>query len=387
MPPARIVHLITELSTGGAQTALLRLLRGLDQQRYQSLVLCLFNGDGRVAQEIRKLDIPVIDLGMPSKWRADALWRLYRALRQAHPDILHTWLFHANLSGRILGRLAGPIRIVCSERTMGMESWLRMRFNQLSAPLADRIICVSPQVRDFAEKKIHLPPARLVTIPNGLDLAEYSNLPSQSQARQLFGLPQEGILIGSVARLDPIKGVDQLLEAFAFLLKTPALQQSLASEIHLAIAGDGPERQALQAQANQLALGQKIHFLGERRQIPEFLAGLDLFILASRHEGMPNVLLEAMAAGLPVVATAVGGTPDVVITEETGLLVPVDQPKMLADAAARLLTDAALIASFGKAGRARVKAHFSIENTIQATENVYEALLQNQISPARRDSA
>ena len=384
MPPVKIVYLITELSIGGAQFALLRLLRGLDRRRFQPLVLCLFNGEGRVAQEIRLQDVPVEDLRMTSKWRLDALWRLYRALRREQPALLHTWLFHANFSGRILGRLAGVPLIVSAERTMGMEGRARMWLNRLSTPLADRILCVSPQVASFAAQEIGLPADKLVVIPNGLDCSEFSAAPGRQAARQALGLAEDGLWIGSLGRLEPVKGFDLLLDAFALILVPGFLPEQIALHLRLAIVGDGPERPALQVQAQRLGITDRLVFLGETHQVPLFMAGLDLFALASRHEGMPNALLEAMAAGLPVVSTRAGGALDVVLPDQTGLLVPIEQPGALAQALARLLVDEAFRRRLGEAGRQRVQEHFSIQTTVQRTQWLYEELLATQASLSKR---
>ena len=152
MSPAQsipILHFITELSIGGAQMALLRLLERLDRQRFDIQVACLYNGDGVVAEQIKKMGIPVTDLGMSSKLRLDALGRFYGLLRCFRPAILHTWMFHANIPGRILGRAAGVPVIISSERTMGQEGALRRLSNRWTAGLADRIVCVSQNVADL----------------------------------------------------------------------------------------------------------------------------------------------------------------------------------------------------------------------------------------------
>lgn len=394
MDKIAVLHLITELSTGGAQLALYRLLSGLDREAFAPRVACLYNGNGEVAQRIRALGIPVTDLGMAAKWRLDAFARLYRLLRREKPLILHTWMFHANIPGRVVGRLAGVPILISSERTMEMESRPRLWLNRLTAPLADRVICVSQRVAEFAIQTIGLPPARLVVIPNGIPMSQFTNLPTPSQARAALGLPLQATLIGTVSRAHPVKGLEVLLEAFAQRLHSPTdTQRSTDTQringvggayirsagenplADLLIAGDGPELTALQALALRLGLEERVTFLGQRSDIPLILAALDLFVLPSRHEGMPNAVLEAMAAGLPVVATAVGGTPEVVVDGITGLLVPPHDPLSLANALSRLLDDAELRGRMGAAGRQRVQKDFSQTEMVRKTERLYREVM------------
>ncbi len=362
--PVKILHLITELSTGGAQTALLRLLTHLDRNRFEPSVVCLYNGDGEPAQQIRALDIPVIDVGMSGKLRLDALWRLYTVLRQTRPTILHTWMFHANLPGRILGRLSGAPIIISSERTMGQESRWRYRLNRLSAPLSDRVVCVSQRVADFVIQKVGVPRNKVVVIPNGVDARPFTNLPPKTQARARLNLPAEKNLVGSIARLTPVKRLDVLLRAISAL-----------PDVQLLIVGDGPEGPNLIQLGQKLGLTARLHFAGQQSDIALWLAAMDVCVLSSDWEGMPNAALEAMAAGLPVVATAVGGAPEVVLDKETGFLVPPRNPKALAGAIETLLRDPALRHKMGRAGYERVQQHFTLRQMVERTQELYEELM------------
>jgi glycosyltransferase involved in cell wall biosynthesis len=374
-----ILYLITELSTGGAQMALLRLLKGLDRERFTPTVACLYNGDGAVAQEIRALGIDVFDARMRHKADLPALWRLYRHIRHVRPTILHTSLFHANLPGRVLGRLVGltgtpaPI-IICSERTMAMESQWRYRANRWTIGLVDRVTAVSANVRKFCVSHIGLPAEKLVVIPNGVELPAGPLAPPEA-ARAELELPLDGLVVGAVTRLDPVKGVDGLIQALAAI-----------DGVHLAVVGDGPERASLEALAGDLDVAERIHWAGHRRDVPRLLPAFDLFVQPSLHEGMPNTILEAMAAGLPVVATAVGGTPEVVVDGVTGLLVPPRDPSGLTEAIASLLRDPGLRRTMGRAGRGRVAERFTVERMIEQTEKVYEQLLTEKRIASRGEA-
>lgn len=187
----KVFQFITELSAGGAQTALYNLLACLDQEKYDIKVACLYNGDGLSARRIATLGIPVADLGMTRKFRLDAFWRLFWLLKQDQPDILQTWMFHANIPGRLVGRAAGVRHIISSERTMGQEGLLRRWLDRLTAPLADRVICVSQEVAQFASGVIGLPASKLIVIPNSIDPARFESLPTQTQARHHYNLPEQ----------------------------------------------------------------------------------------------------------------------------------------------------------------------------------------------------
>jgi glycosyltransferase involved in cell wall biosynthesis len=379
MPEISLLHLITELSTGGAQYALLRLLEGMDRERYQVQVACLYNGDAEVALRIRALGIQVTDLGMTGKWRVDALLRLYSLLRRQQPDILHTWLFHANFSGRLAGRLAGVRRIISSERTMEMEGRVRRSLNRMTSSLADRIICVSQRVAEFAAQEIGLPADKLVVIPNGISLDGFSAV-DQAGARRSFNFPRDDQIIGTVSRAERVKGLDVLLDAFKIL-------HANMPELLLAIAGDGPELPGLKDQAQQSGLGKNVHFLGEVKDIPKFLAALDVFALSSYHEGMPNAVLEAMAAGLPVAATAAGGTLEVITDQVTGFLVPPGDRPGLARVLTILLDDPSLARRMGRLGRQRVEREFNLAETVRRTCLLYEELVQSRERPLPKGNA
>lgn len=374
--PVKLLHLITELASGGAQSALLRLLAGLNRSRFCPVVACLYNGEGVVAQQIRALDIPVIDLGMTGKWRLDALGRLYWLLRREKPAILHTWMFHANLPGRLVGRLAGAPRIVTSRRNVEIGGANRDRLTRWTAALDDRVIAVCELARQAEIERAGAAPGKVVTIYNGVDPAAFAGGDPQTRARvrQQWGIGAETLLIGTVGRLHPQKGFGDLLTALAAL-------RAEFPESRLLLVGDGELRAALEQQVQQLGLQERVSFTGTRSDVPDLLCALDLFVLPSLWEGLPNVILEAMASGLPVVATAVGGTPELVVDKVTGLLVPPSAPAALAGALAELMRQPLLRQQLGAAGRQRVIQHFALEQTVRATVQLYEELLAT--APAR----
>ncbi len=366
----RILFLITELDTGGAQKALARLLASLNRSRFKPHVACLYHGDKTVAQEIRALGIPLTDLRMQAKWRADALWRLYRLLRRQQPAILHTWMFHANLPGRLLGRLAGVPIVITSRRNVNIGGPARERLLRWTSGLDDAVIAVCELARQAEIERAGAAPHHVATIYNGVDVTAFSRSDPEADARirDTFDIPADAPLLGAIGRLHPQKDFGTLLAAVAQLRRQ-------VPDAHLLLVGDGELREELVNHARSLGLGDCVTFAGHRTHIPEILAAIDVFTLTSLWEGLPNVILEAMAAGLPVVATRVGGVPEVVVAGETGLLVPPRDPDALSRAIVTLLRDPALRQTMGRAGQERVRHRFSVEQMVRRTESLYERLL------------
>lgn len=370
--PVPVTYLITELNTGGAERALERLVLRLDRRRFDPAVWCLF-GPGLVFARLRGAGIPTRCVGMRHKADLPALFRLARALRRGRPWILHTFLFHANILGRLLGRLSGVPHVVSSERIMELEGPFRRWVNRWTGGLADRIVVVSEAVGRYAAETVGLDPGRITVIPNGVEVGPVPDGAARAIARERLGLPPEATVIGTVlARMDRQKGVDVLLAAAARL---PALRRGAAI---LVVIGGRPDEGVALGRATPLGLDGAVRFLGPREDAVALLPGLDIFVLSSRAEGLPNAVLEAMAAARPVVATAVGGTPEVVVHGETGLLAPSEDPAALAAALQELLDDPARAAAMGVAGRRRVEDRFTVERMVEATQELYAGLLAKE---------
>ena len=373
MTPLTVLYLMTELDVGGAQQALFRFLSGLDRQRFRPVVACLYNGRGDVGRQISQLGIPVIDLAMQPKWRLDAVWRLGRLIRQEKPVILHAWMIHANILGRIIGRINRVPVVIISRRTQNLDGWGREWVNRQLVGWSDATIAVSEAVRQVEIDRAGADPSNVVTIHNGVDAGRYDQIDASARARirSKFNTPPEALVIASVGRFHPVKGFADLLAAL------PRVHARFPAVV-LWLVGDGELRPTLEAQARRLGLEDAVVFTGMRADIPEILTAVDLFALASHVEGMPNAILEAMAAGLPVVATRVGGVPEVVVDGQTGLLVPPQDDAAMARALMRLIEDAPLRQSFGLTGRRWVREQFDLAATRQKTVDLYGRLLQEK---------
>ena len=370
MNSCRIIHLITDLSTGGAQTALLRFLSAIDRNLYNPTVVCFYNGNSIIAKEIHKLNIPVIDLGMTHKGRIDVFFRFNRLLQNERPVVLHTWLFHANLTGRLMGRLNKVPIIITSRRNINIGSKWRELLKRLTSGLDDKVVAVCEAVRQAEIVGSKIPAEKVVTIYNGIDPLPFTpvSIDASRKIRNALGIHNDELVLGTIGRLEPQKGFFDLITSSSHI-------KAKYNSVRLIIVGEGELRNSLELQTINQNLSGTIKFAGLRNDIPELMSALDVFVSSSLWEGLPNVVLEAMAAGKPVVATSVGGTPEVVVDGVTGLLVPPHNPEAMARAIIRLLKNPELGTRMGRAGKERVLKQFSIQRMVTKTQQLYKELM------------
>jgi glycosyltransferase involved in cell wall biosynthesis len=364
--PVPIALVITDLDVGGAERALTMLVTRLDRRRWQPSVFCLAE-QGALAHEILAAGIPCECLAINRRRPVQAVTRLARRLRMARPRLIQSFLFHANVAARLAALWAGRPYAISGIRVAEHQNRWHLVVDRLTSPLATGSVCVSQGVMRFSRDVGRLDPDRLTVIPNGIDLAPFdAALPL---ARAELTVPPDAHLALYVGRLDRQKGLPDLLAAAQTVIGShPGW--------HLAIAGDGPERDWLTHQLETTpSLRSHVHWLGRRDDIPSLLKTADLLVLPSLWEGMPNVVLEAMAAGRPVVGTAVEGTEDLVIPGETGWLVPAGCPTELAHALVEAARSPNICRRYGIAGRHRVDHHFSIDATVIAYECLWARLL------------
>jgi glycosyltransferase involved in cell wall biosynthesis len=366
MGAARILYVITDLETGGVPLHLHRLVTSLDRTRFDPLVVSLA-APGPVSAMLEADGIPTRACGARGPLDLIALWRLCRLIRRCQPDLIHALLFHANIAARLVGRLAGfpGERIITEIQTVEIERPWHLILDQLTHGLCHCQIGNSPAVIDHLVRRAALPREFLVYIPGGVDPARHQNvIPAD---RFSWEIPPPAKLLIWVGRMDPVKGLDHLLEALALLPADPST--------HLLLVGDGPERSPTKARADRLGLSHRVHFTGFREDIPALLAAADLFVFPSLTEGMPNALLEAMAAGLPVVACDVPGCRDLIDNQLNGCLVPPGSPPAMAAALAHLLADPLLARRLGQEARRTVLRDYSQELCHANYADLYDQIL------------
>lgn len=365
--PTPIAFCITELDRGGAERALCQLVLGLDRTAWEPRVYCLgprgYFADLLLAEGIA---VKWFDghgvLSLPR-----VLVQLTRAFRQFRPAVLQTFLFHGNLVGRIAGRLAGVPKIVAGIRVADRRSPWYGRIDRWTSWFVDHNVCVSQGVLDFSVNVTGLSPRKLSVIPNGVEASQFAQA-SPADLKSL-GIPAGAAVVLTVGRLEQQKGLTFLLQAAATVLKTHP-------ECHFLIAGDGPDRTSLETLANTLGIADSIHLAGPRSDVPELMKAARVFVLPSLWEGMPNALLEAMAAGLPAIATSVEGSSEIIDPDQNGLLVRPADSTELAEAIERLLDEPDTSARLAQSAQLTVEKRFT---TLAAT-HAYDALYRNLIS-------
>lgn len=299
--PVRIVFCITELDPGGAERALWQLLRHLDRRRFEPLVVSLKSG-GQIAENVRALGIEVRELGMTrALGLPQAISRLKQMLLDFEPQIVQGFLFHANLVSRIAAKLARVPVVLSGVRVAERRDRGYLWMDRITSGLVDRYICVSQAVASFTVQVGRIPAHKVVVIVNGVD-QDVDAAPSWN--RQELGIAEGQTALLFVGRLDRQKGIDALLEAM------PDLSQSNYG-CHLICVGQGPLEGSLKARSQQLGLATRVHFLGYLQEVRGAYQSADLLVLPSRWEGMPNVVLEALASGLPVCVSTVEGIPEI----------------------------------------------------------------------------
>ncbi|HVO12192.1 MAG TPA: glycosyltransferase [Vicinamibacteria bacterium] len=365
-----IAYVIDKLQLAGAQVHLEHLLRGLDRGEFRPQVFCLIRG-GPIADRLRALGTSVEVLGMETIYGPRALWalpRLVRALRGT--PVVHTYLVSANLYGTLAARLARARAVITSRRDTGFSRNWRLRLVEqwLVNPRVDRVVAVCPAVARQVERERGLSPERVVTIPNGVDAAAFDPvLHPRVPARRRLGLAADEAALGVIGHLSPVKGHADLLVAMVRIA-------ARRPRTRLIVVGDGVLRQPLERQASALGLADRVVFAGATETVAEVLAALDVVVVPSHTEGLSNALLEAMAMARPVVATAVGGNPDVVEADRSGRLVPPRNPERLAEAVLRLLECPGEAQLLGEAARRRVLAGFTLARMVAGHAALYRSL-------------
>ncbi|MEW5913773.1 MAG: glycosyltransferase [Thermodesulfobacteriota bacterium] len=371
-PPLTVLHVTWSFMTGGLERLVLDFLR-LGPEMGLRPRLAVLTQAGDLAQQVRDLGVPLAELGKRSGLDFRLVPRLVRLLRSQGVQVIHAHNQGAMLYAGLAGLLSGRPMVATRH---GTSRWAADRpadtsyrlLSRLVGRLARVTVCVGRDSLRVAREVDRLPERRLRLIYNGVDPDLFPHGPQvREQARCELGLPAGAPLVLSVGRLSPEK--DQ-----AGLLRACALLRERFPELRLIILGEGGERPALTALATELGLGQALALPGNRDDVPRYLAAADVFTLSSLSEGISVSLLEAMAAGLPVVATLVGGNPEVVQDGASGLLVPARSPEALAQALGRVLSEPELAAALGQAARERVQAHFSLRRMMQEYADIYRQL-------------
>jgi len=389
----KVLQIITRLDRGGSAKVVLELAAHLDRRVFAAEIISglTIHPQERIDDYMKRTGIKVRFLPALQRelsWHNEVLATisLYRLIREIKPDLVHTHSSKAGILGRLATKLNGISAIVHSPHGHVFYGYfgraktgLFIFLERLSAFWTDNIFTLTEVGKaDHIALRI-APQKKFISVPCGIDLQRFqrtmdldsrSQLALQRQKKDELGFAEKSPIIGTIARLVPIKGQSDFLVAAA---KTVHEFPNAA----FVIVGEGELKASLMAQAKKLGIDQQTYFLGQRSDIAEILATFDLFVLPSHNEGLGRVLLEAMAMGKPIVATTVGGIPEIVKNQETGILVPPHAPDRLAEAISYLLKNPTLGATFGQRGKERVKI-FDIQKMVEKIELLYHQVLSKK---------
>ncbi len=372
--PLRVMHVVLSLDFGGMERVVLELVREGIRRGQQVSVLCLMN-PGTLAGHVEALGASVHCVHKPPGLRFDSRPKIRKILREIKPDVIHSHqigpLFYA---GPIARRERIPV-IVHTEHgnhlTSSRSFFKRIRIRSIigiTARHMARFFCVSESIVDSVTAYGVVPRHKVSVVPNGIDTSAFEDSSGADALRQSLGIPLNAPVVGTIGRLNEVKRQNLLIRSFAKVLDR-------VPEAHLVLVGDGPEREALGRLIEELEVAGRVHFAGYQARPQDFLHVMNLFALTSRSEAMPLVILEAWAAGLPVVGSRVGGIPKMIEPGQNGLLFDSGDEAGLVAAFIELLTDPDRARSLGQAGRELVRSQFDTRVMAEAYERQYREVL------------
>jgi len=368
----RIMLFTDSFSRGGTERQFVRLVKSLDRSQCDILVGCLHR-TGQLLSEIESLGVPIVEFPINCfyDFRAVKLFiRLVQLLRREQIQILHAFDFYTSIFAVPAARIAGvPVVLASRRELLNLRSPWQQRAIRMACRLATGVV-----VNSYAANHdlLGLASARrqfIDVLPNCINLQEFEPKLTPVQVRRELALSPKSILVGVLGNLRPEKNLE------TFLMAARRILDVLPSTEFLVI-GDGPARHRLEQLASDLLLSESIHFLRDRSDIPDLLAALDIFVMTSYTESFPNAILEAMAMAKPVVATRVGGVPELVEEGKTGFLVPPRDPEAVANRVLHLCRDDAQRLRMGRAARARVEREFTVQQISAKLQRIYARSLE-----------
>lgn len=369
-----VCHIIYRLAVGGLENGLVNLINNLPRENYSHAIICVTEATD-FRHRIERPDVEIYEIQKQPGKDIAAYGRMWSVLRALKPRIVHTRNLPA-LDMLAPARLSGVTRFVHSEHGLDLieitgKNCKYNRLRSLSRVVVDRYVTVSADLSEWLQGEIGVPPTRITTIYNGVDTRRFSpEGPRHAVLPEGFAT-EDSIVIGTIGRLDPLKNQTALVEAFlAVLAKRPELR----ARLRLVIVGDGPERGKIESALARAHASNLAWLPGFRDDTPQLYRSFDLFVLPSRREGISNTLLEAMASGIPVIATRVGGNPEILPEGVAGRLVATESEAMAA-AIIDYIDWPELRGAHGRGGRAHILRGFSLETMVRNYDAVYRALL------------
>lgn len=379
--PPLVVHVIHRLTTGGLENGLVNLLNAMPKERYRHAIVCMTDYND-FAKRIQRDDVEIYALHKREGKDIGAYWRLWKLLRKIKPDIVHSRNLSA-LEASVVAALAGvPCRVHGEHgRDVHDMDGTNKKYNRLRRfcqRFVHHYIAVSKDLQRWLVDLVGIPSHKITQVYNGVYGEKFFPAPTrQTLPVEGFSL-SENIIFGTVGRLETVKDQTTLAKAFVELHR---LRPDLKGRLRLVIVGDGGLRQAVEYILQQAGLHDYVWLAGNRRDVPDLMRGMDVFVLPSLAEGISNTILEAMACGLPVIATNVGGNPELVVDGKTGFLAAAASPHDMAQIMAKYLDNPELIATQGATGRQRAEETFSMQAMVSAYVKVYDDRLSHEKYP------
>lgn len=374
MTSARILKVVPTLMCGGTENQFMTLGRLLDRSRFELEFACLRRW-GPFVKELAQLQIPLEEYQVTTFRSVQALAqqaRLARHIARRGIQIVHAYNFYGNVFAVPPARLVAPVVIASIRDRAPYLTPMQKRVQRYACQFADCVLVNADAVKDWLVGEGY-DASNIVVIRNGVDTSRFDGAPDGDRIRYEFGIPAEAPLVTVVSRLTRLKGLENFLEAAAAL--KPRYPEARFLVVGETSPHDRPYLQELMDLAERLQVADRVIFTGLRSDVPAVLGAATVAVMPSLNEALSNVLLESMAAGAPLVATRVGGTPEAVIHGETGLLIEPGDPAAIARSVARLLDDRELAARLGRAARELIATRFSVEQMVHATEQLYIDLL------------
>jgi sugar transferase (PEP-CTERM/EpsH1 system associated) len=359
-----IQHVLLSLQPGGLENGVVNVVNRLAPDQFQSSICCLKHA-GEFAARVNP-GTSIYEMGWKGGNDLQLPFRLARLFRKTRPDIVHTRNAESFYYGFLGAKLAGINCIVHSEhgRTFNDRA-IRFRVQRWFSAYTHAMFAVTKELRGELVKHIGIPGERIQVLYNGVDLERFSangRHEERNEVRHTLGLSDSAVVIGSVGRLVPVKNYSLLLKAVKALGR---------ADVVVMLVGEGKARTDLEALAKSLGINQQVRLLGHRDDVTSLLTAMDIFVLPSLNEGMSNTLLEAMASGIPSVASDIGGNPEIIADERNGFLFANNDEHALATCLQRLCSDSQLRTRIGQAGREHIANEFSIQAMIARYENLY----------------
>ena len=368
-----ILYVFAALPVGGAEQVLVSEMEGLDKTRFRPMV-SVISEKGPVGEIIEQMGFPVFPLERMKKNQFD--FGIIRDLKgimiREGVSLVHTHLYDGGKYGRLAARLSGVPAVIHTVHNIYVKR--RPKYHWINRGLSwftDRIIAVSEAVRESLIHYDRIRPEKIRVIHNGIDVSRLQFSGDRKTIRSKLGIQPDELVIGVVARLEEQKGHRVLLEALSSIPGLPA-------NLKVLFVGDGKLRSSLETETKQKGLASRVFFLGTRKPIFPILEALDFFILPSLWEGFSLALLEAMAVGLPIIATRVGGAAEAITSGMNGLLIPPDEPGILAGAIQEALLQPERFRQMGLRGQETVREHFSREKHVALLQDLYQTVLQSK---------